>query len=68
MAEEVGLPDRYPNLKRVATRVFNEDDFPKGDVERIEITGVASGEATYRVWEARAEEPFSGTYTEEDLG
>jgi len=35
-------------------------ELPNGPVERLEITTLASGEATYRVWEPRADEPIGG--------
>ena len=52
--------DRYPDLQGLLPKVFEEPDYPTGPVEKIEITGLASGHATYRVWEARAEEPIGG--------
>jgi cellulase/cellobiase CelA1 len=58
--EQDEFGDRYPDPLSVIERVVHEDDFPSGDVERIEITMVASGEATWRVWAARAEEPVGG--------
>lgn len=52
--------DRYPNLSQVLTRIQQEPEIPKEGVERVEVTCLASGEATYRVWAARAEEPVGG--------
>lgn len=54
--------DRYPDPRELVTRIVDEDDFPDGSVERIEITCLASGEATWRVWPARAEDPIGGYF------
>lgn len=60
--------DRYPSAHRAIQAVINADDFPEGPVERIEVYCLASGEATWRVWEARAEEAVGGHLSEADLG
>jgi hypothetical protein len=52
--------DRYPELKKVLQAVSDAQDLPEGPIERLEVTCLASGEATYRVWAARAEEPEGG--------
>ena len=52
--------DRYPEVKEALNRILSDAELPKGPVERIEVTFLASGEATYRVWQARAEEPDGG--------
>jgi hypothetical protein len=52
--------DRYPSLTTVIDIALQDEDFPQGDVERFEVTLLASGEATYRVWAVRAEEPVGG--------
>lgn len=52
--------DRYRDATEVIREVVSSEDFPEGDVERIEISLLASGEATYRVWPARAEDPVGG--------
>lgn len=52
--------DRYPSIKEVFAVVLDrlgEEDSP---VERVEVTALASGEATYRVWPAREEDPETG--------
>jgi hypothetical protein len=54
--------DRYPDAKKIVARVFDEEDYPDGPVERIEVTLLANGEATWRVWAARAEEARGGFY------
>lgn len=59
--------DRYPSAHHALHAVINADDFPEGPVERIEVYCLASGEATWRVWEARAEEPQGGHLSEEEL-
>jgi hypothetical protein len=52
--------DRYPSFFEVLRRVMDETDLPDGPVERLEVTCLASGEATYRVWAAREIEPQGG--------
>jgi hypothetical protein len=52
--------DRYPTVDEVLDRIRDEADLPDGPIERFELTCLASGEATYRVWSARAEEPDGG--------
>ena len=67
MEETPATQDRYPSLDKVIDEVFDAEDFPEGPIERFEITCLASGDATYRVWPARAEEPESGYFAEADL-
>jgi hypothetical protein len=52
--------DRYPKLDKVFRQVLKRLDDPDAPVERVEVTCLASGEATYRVWSARAIEPDGG--------
>lgn len=52
--------DRYPTVEKVFAKVVQRLDQPKAPIERVEVTCLASGEATYRVWLARAEEPDAG--------
>ena len=52
--------DRYPDFAKVLRGLLNEAEIPDGPVERIEVTTLANGEATYRVWAARAEEAVGG--------
>jgi hypothetical protein len=52
--------DRYPDLKGVVASILDDPNLPQGPVERLEVTCLASGEATYRVWAARAEDPEGG--------
>jgi len=52
--------DRYPKPKDGLRRVLDQMDVPEHPIERLEVTFLASGEATYRVWAARAEEPDGG--------
>lgn len=59
--------DRYPELATVLRFIEEDLDLPTGPVEKIEITALASGEATYRVWPARAEEPIGGYLSPEVL-
>jgi hypothetical protein len=48
--------DRYPELNKVLQAIMRSSEIPKGPVERVEVTTLASGEATCRVWPARADE------------
>jgi hypothetical protein len=50
--------DRYPELEAVLSAVLASDEIPSGPIERLEVTSLASGEATARVWTPRAEEPL----------
>lgn len=59
--------DRFPSARKALHALQQHDDFPKGPVERIEINLVASGEATYRIWEPRADEPVGGLLTRDQL-
>lgn len=52
--------DRFPPLDKVLAAIRENPDMPEGEVERIEINCLASGDATYRVWAPRAEEPVGG--------
>lgn len=52
--------DRYPTLVKAMRRIIEEGDFEDGPIERLEVTCLASGEATYRYWPARAEDPEGG--------
>lgn len=55
--------DRYPDINEVLRAISQHDDFPTGPVERIEINTFANGDATWRVFEPRSEEPVGGFYT-----
>ena len=52
--------DRYPDFMDAVNGMIENVDIPDGPIERLELTFLASGEATYRVWPARAEEPIGG--------
>lgn len=52
--------DRYPTFTQLIARIQSEAEIPDVAVERLEITCLASGDATYRYWTARAEEPEGG--------
>jgi hypothetical protein len=52
--------DRYPNAVDAMRRIIQTADLPEGPVERIEVTFLAGGDATYRVWAARAVESEGG--------
>lgn len=47
--------DRYPKAVEGLRRIVQSAELPDGPIERLEVTFLASGEATYRVWEPRAE-------------
>jgi hypothetical protein len=52
--------DRYPNIADVLAAMQDDDEITGGVVERIEVSCLANGDATYRVWAPRAEEPVGG--------
>lgn len=52
--------DRFPSLNKVLHLMRDLPDMPTGPVQRVEVHLHASGEATYNVWAARAEEPVGG--------
>lgn len=52
--------DRYPSVDSCFAEAKQHDDFPEGDIERFELTLLASGDATWRAWPARADEPVGG--------
>jgi hypothetical protein len=52
--------DRYPSTVEGLRRVIRDAELPEGGIERLEVRFLASGEATYRVWLPRAEEPEGG--------
>lgn len=52
--------DRFLEARDAVDRVVNEDDFPAGPFERLEIHAHGSGDVTWRVWTPRAEEPVGG--------
>jgi len=60
MAETNHDEDRYLTAQEALEKILQAEDFPEGQVERIEVTLLASGDATWRVWPARAEEPVGG--------
>jgi hypothetical protein len=49
--------DRFPNLEDVLVTLQHDPRLQESQVERLEITLAASGEATARVFAPRAEEP-----------
>jgi hypothetical protein len=56
--------DRYPDIHDVVAKVFAAENFPLGPVGRLEVTCQASGEATWRAYPPRADEPESGYFAE----
>jgi hypothetical protein len=52
--------DRYPSLDEVLSAIQAQEDLAEAQVERLEVNLQPSGEATWRVWEPRAEEPTGG--------
>jgi len=59
--------DRFPSTRKVVYAVTNAEDFPVDDVERIEIQLTASGEATWRAYRRRDDEPVGGYLSADDL-
>lgn len=59
--------DRYPALEDIFAKVLERLDVPELTVERVEVTALASGEATYRVWPAREEDPETGYISPEEF-
>lgn len=51
---------RYRDLRDVFERCINDDEFPEGQVTRLEIGLQASGEAVYTVWTTDLVEPVGG--------
>jgi hypothetical protein len=56
--------DRYPSLIDVLTALVQDDSIPDVPIERLELTALASGEASYRYWRARAEESEGGYFSQ----
>lgn len=54
--------DRYPTFKAALSRIARESEFADTAVERLEVHCFASGEATYRIWLPRAEDPEGGYF------
>jgi hypothetical protein len=52
--------DRYPAIGQVCNRIANALRSMDTGVEKVEITCFANGDATYRVWAPRSEEPEGG--------
>jgi hypothetical protein len=48
--------DRYPQLAEAFRALLQSDRIPDGPVERIEVTCLANGDITGRVWPPRAVE------------
>jgi len=67
MAEVDTERDRFPSMRKVIDALPSQEDFPEGEVERVEIMCHASGDATWRVWTPRAEEPVGGYLSDTDL-
>jgi hypothetical protein len=58
--EDFSAVDKYPKLKKILAELVQADDIPDVPIERLELTTLANGDATYRYWEARAEESEGG--------
>jgi len=52
--------DRFPTAKKGLQRVLAEARLPEHPIEWLEVSWLASGEATYRVRAPRAEETEGG--------
>lgn len=53
--------DRYRTIHSVLAEIMDQEHIPDVGVERIEVTCLASGDATYRWWLPRADE-YEGGY------
>lgn len=56
--------DRYPPLSKVFRKILESDELPEGGIERVEVFCLAGGDATYRIYPPRAEEPIVGYFPE----
>lgn len=54
--------DAYPQLRSVLQALLEEPHLDDIEVERVEVTCLANGEATYRYWAPRAEESEGGFF------
>lgn len=54
--------DHYPELVDVFSKILEADELPEGKVERVEVYCLAGGDATYRIYPPRAEEPIIGYF------
>jgi hypothetical protein len=52
--------DRYPTLNKVFHRILQEIEIPGNHVSRVLVECLPSGEATYKVTPARADEYIGG--------
>ena len=52
--------DRYPDITHVFAEIEAREELKKTPIDRVMVHAFASGEATYKVWPARAEEPVEG--------
>lgn len=59
--------DNYPDLMETLHLLPEQEDFPTGQVERVEVYLRASGDATWRVWTPRADEPIGGYISPDDF-
>jgi hypothetical protein len=59
--------DRFADANKALSALVNDDDFPDGPVERVEVSFMANGEVSWRVWEPRAEEARQGFYSAEQF-
>jgi hypothetical protein len=59
--------DRHPNFAATLRAILARPDLPEGPIERLEVFCHASGEATYRVWQPRAEDSEGGYLSQDDL-
>jgi hypothetical protein len=57
--------DRYPKLSSVLNKIQHHVASEIDHVERVEVYCFASGEASYRVWLPKAEDPEIGTFPPE---
>lgn len=54
--------DRYVPIREAVVRVLQEEDMPAGACDRLEVTCLASGEVTWRVWTPSSDQPIGGYF------
>lgn len=59
--------DRHPTFAKLLRRILADDTIPEGPIARMEVSTLASGEATWRVWPVGADEPIGGYYSNSEL-
>jgi hypothetical protein len=55
--------DNYPPITQVIRTALDHEDFPQGDVARLEINCLSNGQGTWRAWVPGADFPEGGVYS-----